>query len=56
MSAVVDEAVVLFDHTLRDSTVAPGHGELREAVRRVHDDQTLDSAPKPSDVTHCASD
>jgi hypothetical protein len=38
--------VVLFDHTLRDSTVAPGHGELREAVRRVHDDQTLDSAPR----------
>jgi hypothetical protein len=40
------DKVVLFDHTLRDSTVAPGHGELREAVRRVHDDQTLDSAPR----------
>jgi hypothetical protein len=40
------DKVVLFDHTLRDSTVAPGHGELREAVRRVHDDQTLESAPR----------
>jgi hypothetical protein len=39
------EKVVIFDHTLRDSTVAIGQPELREAVRRVHDDQTLASAP-----------
>src|SRR5258708_25066259 len=37
---------VRFDHTLRDSTGAPGHGELREALRRVHGDQTLASAPR----------
>src|SRR5260370_17076573 len=40
------EKVMLFDHTLRYSTVPPRHGELREAVRRVHDNQTLESAPR----------
>jgi len=38
--------VVIFDHTLRDSTTLPGRVALREPVRRVHDDQTLDSAPR----------
>src|SRR5580704_15542662 len=37
--------VVIFDHTLRDSTVVLGQPALREPVRRVHDDQTLASAP-----------
>lgn len=40
------DKVVIFDHTLRDSTAEPGRPDLREAVRRVHDDQTLDSAPR----------
>jgi hypothetical protein len=40
------EKVVLFDHTLRDSSAEPGNPRLREAVRRVHDDQTLESAPR----------
>lgn len=41
------EKVVIFDHTLRDSSVEAGNGSgLREAVRRVHDDQTFDSAPR----------
>jgi hypothetical protein len=40
------DKVVIFDHTLRDSSVEPGRSRLREAVRRVHDDQTLDSAPR----------
>jgi len=41
------EKVIIFDHTVRDSTVQPGNNnQLREAVRRVHDDQTLDSAPR----------
>jgi hypothetical protein len=39
------EKVLIFDHTLRDSDAAPGNPALREAVRRVHDDQTLESAP-----------
>lgn len=39
------DKVVLFDHTLRDSTAVPGQAALREPVRRVHDDQTLQSAP-----------
>jgi len=39
------DKVVLFDHTLRDSTAEPGQAALREPVRRVHDDQTLSSAP-----------
>jgi hypothetical protein len=39
------DKVILFDHTLRDSTAEPGHAALREPVRRVHDDQTLSSAP-----------
>jgi hypothetical protein len=40
------DKVVIFDHTLRDSTVEQGGAALREPVRRVHDDQTLDSAPR----------
>jgi hypothetical protein len=40
------DKVLIFDHTLRDSGVEAGHVELREVVRRVHDDQTLDSAPQ----------
>ena len=39
------DKVVLFDHTLRDSTAEPGRPALREPVRRIHDDQTLRSAP-----------
>jgi hypothetical protein len=39
------DKVVIFDHTLRDSTVEIGQAALREPVRRVHDDQTLESAP-----------
>jgi len=31
------DKVVLFDHTLRDSTAEPGQAALREPVRRVHD-------------------
>ncbi len=38
--------IVIFDYTLRDSTATPGRAALREPVRRVHDDQTLDSAPR----------
>jgi hypothetical protein len=40
------DKVVIFDHTLRDSTVEQGGAALREPVRRVHDDQTFDSAPR----------
>jgi hypothetical protein len=40
------DKVLIFDHTLRDSTALPGRIALREPVRRVHDDQTLDSAPR----------
>jgi hypothetical protein len=40
------EKAVIFDHTLRDSSAQPGNPEMREAVRRVHDDQTLESAPR----------
>jgi hypothetical protein len=40
------DKVVIFDHTLRDSSVAPGHATLRDPVRRVHDDQTFESAPR----------
>jgi hypothetical protein len=39
------DKVILFDHTLRDSTAEPGQAALREPVRRVHDDQTPQSAP-----------
>jgi hypothetical protein len=39
------DKVIIFDHTLRDSTVEVGQPALREPVRRVHDDQTLTSAP-----------
>jgi hypothetical protein len=40
------DKVLIFDHTLRDSTAEPGRTALREPVRRVHDDQTFDSAPR----------
>ena len=40
------DKVVIFDHTLRDSTIELGGAALREPVRRVHDDQTFDSAPR----------
>jgi hypothetical protein len=40
------EKVVVFDHTLRDGTPAHGRDGVREPVRRVHDDQTFESAPK----------
>jgi hypothetical protein len=36
------DKVLIFDHTLRDSTAVPGRTALREPVRRVHDDQTFD--------------
>jgi len=39
------DKVLIFDHTLRDSRAQPGKAALREPVRRVHDDQTFDSAP-----------
>jgi hypothetical protein len=39
------DKVVIFDHTLRDATATPGRAELREPVRRVHDDQTLIRRP-----------
>jgi hypothetical protein len=39
------ERILIFDHTLRDSTAEPGRAALREPVRRVHDDQTFESAP-----------
>lgn len=45
ISASGAEKVVIFDHTLRDSTLELGNASLREPVRRVHDDQTLASAP-----------
>jgi hypothetical protein len=38
--------VMIFDHTLRESTARPGRAALREPVRRVHDDQTFESAPR----------
>ena len=44
-SATGADKVVIFDHTLRDSTLDVGNAALREPVRRVHDDQTLASAP-----------
>jgi hypothetical protein len=40
------DKVVLFDHTLRDSSVETGEAALRAPVRRVHDDQTFRSAPQ----------
>ena len=39
------DKVVVFDHTLRESGAAAGRADLREPVRRVHDDQTFNSAP-----------
>jgi len=44
-SATGAHKVVIFDHTLRDSTLEIGQAALREPVRRVHDDQTIASAP-----------
>src|ERR1700684_2195418 len=44
-SATGADKVVIFDHTLRDSTLEIGQAALREPVRRVHDDQTIASAP-----------
>jgi hypothetical protein len=40
------DKVVIFDHTLRDSSAQPGRAALRDPVRRVHDDQTFESAPR----------
>jgi len=40
------DKVLVFDHTLRDSDAATGRAALREPVRRVHDDQTFESAPQ----------
>jgi hypothetical protein len=40
------QKVVIFEHTLRDSTAEPGLSAMREPVGQVHDDQTLDSAPQ----------
>jgi hypothetical protein len=40
------DKVVILDHTLRDSTIELGGAALREPVRRVHDDQTFESAPR----------
>jgi len=40
------DKVLIFDHTLRDSTASPGRAQLREPVFRVHDDQTFQSAPR----------
>jgi len=40
------DKVVIFDHTLRDSSAQPGLTNFREAVRRVHNDQTPDSAAR----------
>lgn len=40
------QKVVVFDHTLRDGTPDHGLAGVREPVRRVHDDQTFESAPK----------
>lgn len=40
------DKVLIFDHTLRDSSAQPGRAALREPVLRVHDDQTFQSAPR----------
>ena len=40
------EKVVIFDHTLRDSTPAHGQEGIREPVLVVHNDQTFTSAPR----------
>lgn len=39
------QKVLVFDHTLRDGTPEHGRAGVREPVRRVHDDQTFESAP-----------
>jgi hypothetical protein len=38
--------VLVFDHTLRDGTPDHGRPGVRDPVRRVHDDQTVESAPR----------
>ena len=40
------DKVLILGHTLRDSTAEPGEAAWRGPVRRVHDDQTFESAPK----------
>jgi hypothetical protein len=40
------QKVLVFDHTLRDGRPAHGRAGVREPVRRVHDDQTFESAPR----------
>ena len=40
------QKVLVFDHTLRDGTPEHGRAGVREPVRRVHDDQTFESAPR----------
>jgi hypothetical protein len=40
------EKVVIFDHTLRDSSPKPGENGVREPVRVVHNDQTFVSGPR----------
>lgn len=40
------QKVLVFDHTLRDGTPDHGRAGVREPVRRVHDDQTFESAPR----------
>ena len=39
------QKVLVFDHTRRDGTPEHGRAGVREPVRRVHDDQTFESAP-----------
>ena len=39
------EKVIVFDHTVRDSTPNHGRTGIREVAARVHDDQTFASAP-----------
>ena len=45
LSVTGAQKVVVFDHTLRDGTPDHGRAGVREPVRRVHDDQTFESAP-----------
>jgi len=46
LAATGAQKVLVFDHTLRDGTPDHGRTGVREPVRRVHDDQTFDSAPR----------
>ncbi len=45
LAATGAEKVVIFDHTVRDSTPNHGREGIREPAARVHDDQTFASAP-----------